>query len=457
MESRWSVDQVMAAAPDSASQVAGRRLARPGPWSAIGMSAGLLWGECQGSGKTPYRVTVDTGTRRYQCSCPSRKFPCKHALGLLFLWSQGRIDESGAVAGFAHDFADRGRATGSDQLEPATAGPREQTPEQRAAAAARAAAREQRVADGLAELDRWLADQISGGLARVAQDPYGWAEAAATRMVDAQAPGVAAWLRRLPAVVTSGSRWPQRLLDELALLHLLARGYARRAELPADLVATVRDHVGFSVPRTTVLAGPPVRDRWVIVGFRDLDTETVSTRRVWLRGRESDRWAQVLFFATGGAALDASLVPATELDADLHFYPGRARLRAAVGEVHAEAIPVTSWCPPGDSIATAADRWASALAADPWLRQIPVVLRGRVDCSGRGDGAGPGGRAGRGDGHEWSFADLAGDAVVAHGTALDLWRLLAVTAGAILDVAGEWSPDGFRPSTIVADGALVVL
>ena len=99
----------MAAAPDSTSQIAGRRLARPGPWSAIGVSDGLLWGECQGSGKTPYRVTVDTGGRRYQCSCPSRKFPCKHALGLLFLWAERRIDESGEIASFAKDFADRVR------------------------------------------------------------------------------------------------------------------------------------------------------------------------------------------------------------------------------------------------------------------------------------------------------------------------------------------------------------
>ena len=108
MGDRWSVEQVMAAAPDSTSQVAGRRLARPGPWSAIGMSDGLLWGECQGSGKTPYRVTVDTGGRRYQCSCPSRKFPCKHALGLLFLWAEHRIDDSGEIASFAKAFAERG-------------------------------------------------------------------------------------------------------------------------------------------------------------------------------------------------------------------------------------------------------------------------------------------------------------------------------------------------------------
>lgn len=437
MEARWSVDQVMAAAPDSASQVAGRRLARPGPWSAIGTSDGLLWGECQGSGRTPYRVTVDTGTRRYQCSCPSRKFPCKHALGLLFLWAQGQIDESGDVAGFAQSFADRGRRA----ADPDPAVPREQTAEQRAAAAARAAAREQRVADGLAELDRWLADQVAGGLARVAQDPYGWAEAAATRMVDAQAPGVAAWLRRLPAVIASGPRWPQHLLDELALLHLLARAYANRTDLPADLVATVRDHVGFTVTRAEVLTIPPVRDNWVIVGFRDLDTETVSTRRVWLQGNDSGRWAQVLFFAVGGATLDASLVPATVLDADLHFYPGRAALRAAVGAAHAEAVPVTGWRPTGETVAVAADRWAAALAADPWQHQIPVVLRGRVDRNGNG----------------WSLTDPAGDCVLVHGTDLDLWRLLARTAGTSVDLAGEWSPAGFRPSTVVTDGRMVVL
>ena len=85
------------------------------------------------------------------------------------------------------------------------------------------------------------------------------------------------------------------------------------------------------------------------------------------------------------------------------------------------------------------------MAADPWQHQIPVVLRGRVDCEIRGDDQG------------WSFTDPAGDAVVVHGTDLELWRLLALTAGTTLDAAGEWSPDGFRPSTIVTDGRMVVL
>jgi hypothetical protein len=433
---RWSVEQVMAAAPDSTSQVAGRRLARPGPWSAIGLSNGLLWGECQGSGKTPYRVTVDTGARRYQCSCPSRKFPCKHALGLLFLWAEQRIDESGEIASFARDFADK-----SNRVEGAAVGgeQKEQTAAQRAAAAARAAERERRVQDGLAELDRWLVDQVSGGLARVTQDPYAWSESVAARMVDAQAPGIASWLRRLPAVIAAGSGWPGRLLDELALLHLLVRGYIRRAELPADLRATVRDHIGFTVSRADVLAGPAVWDRWVVVFFRDLDNELISTRRVWLHGNKSGRWAQVLFFAAGGADLDASLVPGTVLNADLHFYPGRAGLRAALGATYADSVPVSDWQPAGSTVAVAADNWAAALAADPWQHQMAVVLRGRVEHDERG----------------WTLTDIADAAVAVHGVDVDLWRLLALTAGTVVDVAGEWSPAGFRPATVIQGGQLV--
>jgi hypothetical protein len=260
-------------------------------------------------------------------------------------------------------------------------------------------------------------------------------------MVDAQAPGVAAWLRRLPAVIASGSGWPGRLLDELALLHLLIRGYARRADLPADLVATIRDHIGFTVSRADVLAGPPVRDGWVVVSFRDLDTELVSTRRVWLRGNLSGRWAQVLFFAAGGASLDSSLIPGTILDADLHFYPGRARLRAAVGTTHTDAVPMAGWQPPSSTVSEAADSWASALAADPWQHQIPVVLRGRVDQDERG----------------WTCTDIDGAAVAVHGVELDLWRLLALTAGTVVDLTGEWSPAGFRPATVIRAGRLVGL
>ena len=81
-------------APDDASIKAALKLARPGPWSETGSTDTLVWGKCQGSGKTPYQVSVDLTGPAVKCSCPSRKFPCKHGLALLLLWVEG----DGAVA-----------------------------------------------------------------------------------------------------------------------------------------------------------------------------------------------------------------------------------------------------------------------------------------------------------------------------------------------------------------------
>lgn len=49
----------------------------------------LVFGECQGSGKDPYIVSVDfidPSKPIHRCTCPSRQMPCKHALGILFCY-----------------------------------------------------------------------------------------------------------------------------------------------------------------------------------------------------------------------------------------------------------------------------------------------------------------------------------------------------------------------------------
>src|SRR3954468_24304020 len=80
---QWPAATVEGLAPDAASVTAARRLARPGPWSATGHDDHTVWGLCKGSGARPYQTQVDLEGPAYKCSCPSRKFPCKHALALL--------------------------------------------------------------------------------------------------------------------------------------------------------------------------------------------------------------------------------------------------------------------------------------------------------------------------------------------------------------------------------------
>ena len=55
----------------------------------------IVFGKCSGSGKSAYECSVDfvdPAKPVSRCSCPSRQFPCKHCLGLLYAWVQAPGD-----------------------------------------------------------------------------------------------------------------------------------------------------------------------------------------------------------------------------------------------------------------------------------------------------------------------------------------------------------------------------
>ena len=452
MGDRWSEQQVLALAPDPASIAAARKLGNVSQWSGLGASEqpALVWGECRGSGKSPYRTAVDMlGVDQqgpaFSCSCPSRKFPCKHALALLRLWSAGAVPD-GEPADWAAGWLDQrlARATAAQTRAEAAAGRAEagQTgPADPEAARKRAQQRADRMASGLDELDQWLADQVRTGLAGAQRAGYGPFDALAARMVDAQLPGVAGTVRRLAAVAVSGDGWPGRLLAEYALLHLLSRAARSTGALSGEQVTgeqasserptgvrvrpAVREHLGLTVATQDVLAGPAVRDRWTVLGRRDSAEERLTVRRVWLRGERTGRTALVLSFAPAGQQLDASLIPGRSIEADLHYYPSPAPLRALVGAQHGP--PGKPAATPGTGLADGLRQWADALAADPWLRSWPVLLQAVPVLDEQG----------------WWLVDDDGALPVSDPDD-GVWTLLAVSGGVPVVVLAEIVPAGLR-------------
>jgi hypothetical protein len=238
-------------------------------------------------------------------------------------------------------------------------------------------------------------------------------------------------------VVASGDGWPARLLEELALLHLTVRAHQRLDDLPAALRATVRTRVGYPTSQESVLATPPVTDTWAVLGLRDHEEEWLVSRRIWLRGETTGRPALVLSYAPPGMPLEASLVPGTVQDADLHFYPGAAPLRAVVGARRGEPRAVSGV--PGGSIAAALSGYAAALAEDPWLSAWPVVLAGVVPVPGP----------------PWVLTEPDSALPMVPGSC-DEWRLLAMSGGHPVTVLAECTARGVRPVSVV-DGGRVVL
>src|SRR5947209_5539495 len=94
MSQTWTTQQILALAPDPASAKAGQGLGSPGKWKSLGRNEKALWGECQGSGKDPYQVKIELSEPAFVCSCPSRKFPCKHGIGLFLIYA----NNSAAIA-----------------------------------------------------------------------------------------------------------------------------------------------------------------------------------------------------------------------------------------------------------------------------------------------------------------------------------------------------------------------
>ncbi|MFF3310932.1 SWIM zinc finger family protein [Streptomyces sp. NPDC002952] len=436
---RWTADQVLALAPDAASRKAGSRLGSAGPWSEAGDSGeGAVWGLCKGSGSKPYQTVIDVADSAgpaYKCSCPSRKFPCKHALGLLLLWAgQDGTVPRGPAPEWARQWLEERRKRAEEKRAEGTAGsPGTGDPE---AARRRAERRAERITAGATELEQRLTDLLRGGLAQAEQAGYGMWEETAARMVDAQAPGLASRVRELGAIPASGPGWPVRLLEECALLHLLDRGWLRREGLPDELAATVRSRVGLPASAD----GPPERDHWLVLAQYDTSEGALTTRRIWLYGTGSGRTALLLSYGAAGRAPELALPVGLAFEAELSAYSGGGSGRVALAEQFTPPVP-TRIRPPGVTTTEATARYGEALRSDPWLDSCPVTLD-RVVPTPAGD--------------SWQLADVDGDlalpltpsAVARAG----LWRLVSLSGGAPVTVFGEFGHRGFTPLTAWPEG-----
>jgi hypothetical protein len=433
---RWTPAQVAGLAPDDASLAAARRLARPGPWSDTGSTDTLVWGKCQGSGRTPYQVSVDLAGPAFRCSCPSRKFPCKHGLALLLLW----VDGSGSVAdveeaaGFAQEWAAERAARGAA---------REAGAQARAGKVPDPDAQARRLEDrltlmtaGMEEFARWLGDLVRGGTATARRQPQAWWETTAARLVDAQLPGIADDVRSVGSEVAWRADWSERLLLALGRWWTATRAWAGRDALDPDELGDLRAYLGWSMPTDTVRSGDALPDRWTVLGAHRTDDGRLQQQRTWLRGAASGETVVVLDFAAGTQALPLARLAGSVLDATVARYPGRGVRRALFVD---EPAPVaTEGTLPGGTDVEGAHAWAAQVwAANPWTRRVPVGLAAvRVGVEQAVDPAGAGVR-------------LTTDA--------DVWALLARTGGRPTDVFGELDHGRFRPLTIVQDGEVVAL
>jgi hypothetical protein len=418
----WTSEHVSTLSPDAASLKNGRALAVASKWQALGKADEILWGEIKGSGSKPYQTCIDQTTPSFKCSCPSRKFPCKHGLGLalIFVTEPNALNQS-EFPDWVLEWVNKREqkqaaktAKAEVPVDEATLKKREQAQQKRAAA------REDNISAGVNELQSWLYDQVRQGLSDSVTDSRLWDKMAA-RMVDAQALGLARQLQDISSLRFSGDGWQERLLREVGRLHLLLVAYQHRDRLSADIQADIAQHIGITVNQAELLQQAGTRDDWFMLGQRHEERDGLRTLRTWLFGIQTQKVALLLDFAAANQTLP--LYPQS-FTAELVFYPATFISRAIIKHHEAAVSIATNQLTLFATIAQALTDFQKALAASPWLNLYPFALRNVTLVRQH---------------EQWWLVDKHSHSVLLNTEENRGWEIFAATGGKPMAVFGEWN------------------
>lgn len=419
-----TAEQITNLAPDEASVKAGRVLATNSKWPLRCVHEKALWGDCQGSGKTPYRTIVDLSNIAFKCSCPSRKFPCKHGLGLLFLYADNPsvFSVETDLAPHVAEWIDKRAASAESKPSKPDVDPDGQSQLKRAKA------RERKVAGGMEELRLWLRDAVRTGIMNVPQDPFKFNQNIIARMVDSQADGLANQLRQINQINFYKDGWQKALLKQMSKIYLLTEAYTHLETLPADLQTDIRTLIGWNTSKDEVLNGLGIKDKWLILAITLEEESNLTTERIWLYGPDTRKYALILNFYAGAQAQQHHFIPGRTVDAELVYYPSQVPLRALFKEQveigNAFKDPLVT-----QDISQLLNEFSFRLAMNPFADQLPYILSSiRVHF----------------EKELWFALDHDSKIIPLSNSADECWTILSISRGKQFDGFGIYENESFK-------------
>lgn len=407
-----SLETVQNLAPDQASLNAAKKLLSPAKWQikSVAPEVNSIWGVCQGSGANPYYVMADVVDHGYKCTCPSRKFPCKHVLALMWQFS---LDSTQFTPDTPPEWVSewlgrRRKNTSSSPAEPESSAPKpkksialaddtaassqetlspEELEKRELAKAKRAEsnrlATQKAIASGIQDFQQWVNDQLRTGIDELLKDlPKGCRQIAA-RMVDAKATGLASRLDEIPGKVMGLPlhEQAQRVLNELGKLVLLTNAWLAEPDDP-DAKRTV----GVAENRDQILQNADVTrvtGRWIVLGNQSFTRrDGLVSHTTWLicAGSTSQedpdnakgKFAQLLdFYPASSGKKNVGFAAGTQLDAEMVYYPSRFPLRALMATW--QPVNVADNMPWPERVDCPHTSWRKMLDVLPWGEVIPML------------------------------------------------------------------------------------
>ncbi len=424
----FTEEQVAALAPDASSLKSGKDLGIAGKWQLTGISTRALWGNCQGSGKLPYQAQIDLHNLAFKCTCPSRKFPCKHGLGLLFLYAR-------QPASFTNqpepDWVDDWLKKRTEKVEKKN--DQKDKPVDAEAQAKRAEARNKKINDGIEDLQFWIKDLIRNGLLNIPENAYDFWKAPVKRMIDFQAPGLAGLVKNLGTINYYKETWKYQLLYQLLKIYTLSESYKHIEELPPDIVFEVKTLIGFNQTKEEVFAQKGTHDKWIVLCRSYTEEDQLTIERNWLYGTNTGKYAFILQFITTNQVPEINLMPGTTVDAELVFYKGAIPYRALIKQqnnvnsnILANGLP---------SFNAVFENFSTVISSNPFYDKVPAIINDVRFIKH----------------NEWYLADNSGFVMPVNSSDNMAFKILAITGGNSFTISALVNETEVEPLAIWAN------
>ncbi len=325
---QFTEEQVQDLAPDAASVKAALKVYGKANWEVF-KSERAVWSSIKGSGSKPYLVRIDLSNTAFKCSCPSRKFPCKHGLSLAFYLARNEMDSISVAP------------------EPIWV---EEWIDKRVAKVAKTASKPKKVVSpekvkkksddkwkdavvNIFHLELWLKDFVNNGLIDLSAKSTVFFDNLIRRMVDFKMPGINTFLRTIQNVDYGQTGWEHKVLEQVHLLHLLVNSIKSHERLDPDYKKELELLLGWNIKKDELLLNPDteiVDDVWKILSVIRKEDEGLTSRKTYLYGVTTNRFAYFLDFSFRGAGFSETYVKGHKMQAKLAMFPGVHKNRAVL-------------------------------------------------------------------------------------------------------------------------------
>ncbi|MCB0045354.1 MAG: hypothetical protein KDD92_07990 [Caldilineaceae bacterium] len=388
-------------------------------WLKRGRAGSVIWGEYPVNNRDPILVQCDLTTFSVRCSCASRVRPCNHALALYLDYVK---QPPAFFAGPSPVWLREATDTPSADSLPVTS--------------------YAAVMQGLDDLERWLHDLMRAGMADLPGKPKDFWPAISHRLADVQLDELARTVKRLGSLPGSTREWPTTLLPELGRIQLQIQAFRRWDDLTPEEQGDLRLATGW-LDETAWAAGEATYDRRQVVADEIRQDGLVTLRRTWLWGEASNRPVELRRVTRGvtpggrqdGLSQAAHLLPTgTGIAGSVCFFPATTRVCGRIGRTDSpEFYQPTTRLIGLSSLDEAQAQFRTALIANPWLMELPVLLS---DMTAR-----------RQD-DDWLLHDRQGAAVPLPDDFSRGWHLAALGQAPDSALFGLWESSGFRPLSV---------